>query len=83
MILGKNSTGNNGTSGKVGKNVTLALYFPKPPTLKPQNQTPTINPNIENVPFLPDTHGNTNSFGQRPTKTQTRGQPKSLKTSNR
>jgi len=31
------------------------LNLPKPPhgTLKPYSQTPTPNPNIENMPFLP------------------------------
>jgi len=30
VILSKNGTGNYGTNGKVGKNGTLMLNFPKP-----------------------------------------------------
>jgi len=62
MILGKSGTGKNGTNGKVGKNGTLVLNFPKPstrnPNPKPLNPnsklpTPTPHPNIRNVPLLP------------------------------
>jgi len=49
-ISGENGIGNKGTNGKVGTRGTLMLNF-----LNPKPKLPTLNLNIEIVPFLPTT----------------------------